>query len=573
MPVMMSRRCVHQSYGRFDFVEPDSVDQRSGLAFRRTMSCPAGRFAWLLQLQVDKDALEILQTIDISICDLATDDILAEVSLRAGNGDLTLECLDSIVLRTDSAVSRNLELRGHVTGALRKVRLRHVKVLEIGDGCQSRDIFYDEKAEFRTDTIKAVFIGATNICNANCPHCPTNKRVTAHLPQGTMDIVLFERLLHELQGIRITDGFLFGVFGEPFMDPLLEDRIEIIRRLRPGHNIDIATNAGAIDPQRLLRILPHLRHIGIHVEASTPEQYDKLMWPLKATTVFPLVDRLINVAPDKAYITTPLHRGNCHEVAAIRHRWGRYGSDIRFSALQTRGTERTSAMHNSLAPTACFWPSDMLDILVVDWDGEVLLTCDDFLRRQSLGNLYTQTLHEILNGEARRRAFEALRTYRWVELPSFYDAVIDDVRAVESYATAGIHTVPVMQLAAEAFQLGRGATKEPGAIRLCGGGEPSEPMVYGPYLSLPAGHYIVRFRGRAPTDGRLSLQFEVSSRFGQNSLGVAYREGHELSRLDLALEFHHTDSAETIEFRILPRTGGAEDIFWFGGATLSCIGT
>ncbi len=94
--------------------------------------------------------------------------------------------------------------------------------------------------------------------------------MTAHMERGVMSMSLFEKLVTELDGIAIDDALLFGVFGEPFDDPLLEERIRFIKAHRPDLAIDIASNGALLTPERVAAVEPYVRRIAVHIEAVTP---------------------------------------------------------------------------------------------------------------------------------------------------------------------------------------------------------------------------------------------------------------------------------------------------------------
>jgi sulfatase maturation enzyme AslB (radical SAM superfamily) len=568
----MTIPCYFQSFGIYDFVQPERHAIDSGVVFERSVNIPPGRHGWLVQMQADIRCIDELREIMIEIIDARTGERLCESRIGRDDAPISIEMLDDIVLTTASSVARSIFVRGIASGGLNHVRLRHLKVIGLGETEPLREAFADADAILRTDWLKAVFIGATNVCNANCPHCPTNKKMTSHLARGHMDIQLFRKLMEQLKDVTIGDGILFGVFGEPFADPLLEDRIKTIREFHPSTAIDIATNGELADPARVRAILDHVRSIAIHVEACSPELYDKLMWPLKASTMFPRIEELLSIGRGRIFVTTPLHAENCHEAPALRHRWERDGNRVQFSSLQTRATERTLARRAGLALTAGFWTANLLDILVVDWDGTVLTTCDDFLRRQPLGNLNDQDVADILASDARKKIFENLRRYRWTELPSIYDSMIDDPRATQSYAVAGIESPP-RWMSVAAFRTINKGNLQGSVIKVSH--DPSrahDAAVFGPYLKLERGRYIARFKGRAGTAKRLALRFEVVSGFGHRVLGELHQTGAMLANLDLPLEFSHVAADELLEFRIFVLDGSEDESFEFEGVTLSSLG-
>eukprot|EP01037_Dinobryon_pediforme_P036607 gene36607-43630_t len=120
-------------------------------------------------------------------------------------------------------------------------------------------------------------------------------------------------MIDGLDAVEISDTILFGLFGEPFEDPLLEERIKYTKRRRPDLSIDIATNGLLATPTKVSRIINDVRRISIHVEAVSQELYNKLMAPLKAREVFPHIDELIKRFGGQISVTTPLHQSNVHE--------------------------------------------------------------------------------------------------------------------------------------------------------------------------------------------------------------------------------------------------------------------
>lgn len=72
-----------------------------------------------------------------------------------------------------------------------------------------------------------IVIDPTNICNLNCPLCPTWQDINAR-PKGRMDLQTFQRILDEI------GPYLFTInlcnWGEPFLNPDLPQMIEYAKR-------------------------------------------------------------------------------------------------------------------------------------------------------------------------------------------------------------------------------------------------------------------------------------------------------------------------------------------------------
>jgi hypothetical protein len=530
-----------------EYFAPRPIGDGGALICRHSLILPAASFALLVQVQADAAGVEQPFDITVTIEDHVDGRQYARHQRRITGQDAVE--LDSLIFRFDMPAMAPATLSVYVSDATTPIRLRHLKLVR-SDAIDPRLAdFSDTSARFSATSVKAIFVGTTNICNANCAHCPTNKSMTAHLERGIMSMDLFDKLLDGLEDVNVQDSMLFGVFGEPFADPHLELRIAKLRQRFPEMAVDIATNGALADEDRVARIVDKVRRISIHVEGATAAVYDKLMAPLKAGEVFPRVDRLIERFGAKITVTTPLHRANAHEVPWLKQRWGDHGADVAFLPLHTRASERTLAKRIGLAPTAGFWREDLVDIVVIDWDGTVLATCDDFLRRQPLGSLATASLPEILDGAPRRALFDNIMSYRWSELPSINDAVVDDHAIVRAYSALALDS---RERRFHAHRLSCG----PNARRVQAGivvtpSPSAAALVYGPYVSLPPGRFLVRVHCHVdgvPQDANFT--FEISRSHGRHRYAAVRRSTDEMTSTPIGIEFLHDAPGDMIELRI-----------------------
>ena len=74
-------------------------------------------------------------------------------------------------------------------------------------------------------------------------------------------------------------------------------------------------------------------------------------------------------------------------------------------------------MFTSLAlnPHKIRCPAEILDDLIIDCDGQVLMCCQDFRRREGIGNLKDESLAELLVGVKRANARKMLAQGRHEE--------------------------------------------------------------------------------------------------------------------------------------------------------------
>src|SRR5439155_4770047 len=249
--------------------------------------------------------------------------------------------------------------------------------------------------------LTCVIYGTTAICNASCQHCPTNKVHRRDFPHGSMNFDMFTRIVTELSDESYSGWFLFGLFGEPLEDPLLERRLRLIKELLPLATISIATNCGVYDPKKHACIVELADHIGVHVEGVSSEVYNRFMHPLKADRVFPKIISLLSIDQGKkVHITTPVHKGNLAEVANIHKYFEGYGAgEPHFTQIGNRSWEGGPWSQLALAPVGNWCTPDALRTLVIDWDGAVLGCCLDFSKANRLGDLTKQSIREVMNSK------------------------------------------------------------------------------------------------------------------------------------------------------------------------------
>ncbi len=111
-------------------------------------------------------------------------------------------------------------------------------------------------------------VETTAKCNLYCPMCP---RETHKQPKEDMPQEIFDRLVRE-SGETAEHMMLIGL-GEPFLDPLIFDRIEYCAR----HNIStlLSTNGTFLDEKTSDRLLRSpLEHITLSFDGATKETFE-----------------------------------------------------------------------------------------------------------------------------------------------------------------------------------------------------------------------------------------------------------------------------------------------------------
>ncbi|MCR0984272.1 SPASM domain-containing protein [Roseomonas populi] len=265
-----------------------------------------------------------------------------------------------------------------------------------------------------------VAIGTTGLCNASCIHCPTGKPETAHVPRVPMDPALFEKLVRGMAEahIVVTGRINLGLFGDGLVDPHVIERLRVIRRHLPEVFVSVNTNGAAYNREKHRALAGLANIVTLHCEALVPETYNRLMQPLRHERVFPKINQLLEDFPGKVEVSVPVSRMNLGELRAIREHFTERGAvHVHFDPLLSRDAKDMQLYRSlALAPQKHNCDRQILEELIVDCDGRVLICCNDFRRSEPIGDLTRESVLDVLVNERRRRVRQQLDENRHGEI-------------------------------------------------------------------------------------------------------------------------------------------------------------
>ncbi len=536
------------------------------------VSLPKGKFTARIHLIFSKYAQG--ETITIRVHSLARDEELASAKVTV---DPKNTATDEVYLSFDLHDPADVLLTGHVTANCSTTLFRLITVIGGFDRQPSREDFFSAVAIPNVRKIRGIVIGTTGVCNASCIHCPTNKP-SRRMPQGRMSMELFSKIVNELAKASYKGNILFGLFGEPFDDPFLAKRLKLVKEKLPRTEISIATNAGLFDESRHSEVLDLADIIAVHVESVSPDVYNRIMDPLKAERVFPRIISLIKLAQKKGRnnitLTAPIHRENILDADRIRQFFepaGNFGLD--FTPISNRAWDAGPFFEMALAPTgvAC-QPPQILDQLIIDWDGAVLPCCFDFSKSMVLGNLNKFTIEEVYANQAWKDMLEVFRRGEWSRRSACAQCRADDGFTVGSMVTNLTNSArnKVLNYEAKSFAVtASGKRGTDGTITTIPKSEDG-CVVYGPYILLRPGRYKVYFSVTVLSNGGATVLFDVCSR-RMDRLASKYLDVSLPGKVDGTLEFTQTstDPGDLFEFRVW-KFGNVS--FAFRGVTLVRLG-
>jgi radical SAM protein with 4Fe4S-binding SPASM domain len=240
-------------------------------------------------------------------------------------------------------------------------------------------------------------VETTAKCNLYCPMCP---RESHPQPKEDMSADVFDRLVAE-SGAAAEHMMLIGL-GEPFLDPLIFDRIEYCAR----HRIStlLSTNGTLLDERAAARLLATpLEHVTLSFDGAKKESFEFYRKGARFEKVrdnFVRFCRMKHERRAKVQVVVQMVRmeRNADEVEDFMRFWkGVPGVDqVRIKA------DETNLMNPDAGHPAADWryPCHYLwrGPVYVKHNGDVYPCCQSYmLDGKAIGNVGEQRLEEIWN--------------------------------------------------------------------------------------------------------------------------------------------------------------------------------
>ena len=266
--------------------------------------------------------------------------------------------------------------------------------------------------------IDRCYIEITNVCNLSCDFCPKHNRAERRMTAQEFDLVT-----DRLRGRAI---FLyFHLMGEPMLHPLLPDFIRMARE--KGFNTVLTSNGTLpVKAMRLLSSLPHKVQLSLHSHESNgkgilAEYIDKVMqFAIPAAEQGTcVVLRLWNQGGRESenehvmqllekYVQKPWHeRPDGYRLCDNLY----LEFDRKFEWPKV--LPPTNSPEGERAEVFCKALHKQIGVLS---DGSLVPCCMDHNGDIKLGNLFTQSLDEILDSPRAKAMIEGFRHHRATEL-------------------------------------------------------------------------------------------------------------------------------------------------------------
>jgi hypothetical protein len=248
-----------------------------------------------------------------------------------------------------------------------------------------------------------IMIENTNCCNSQCVMCPREKLTRK---PGFMDFGLFEKIIKEVSGMRRKPVTHLHGFGEPLLDKLLSERIELAKACGIKHTY-IVTNASLLFPEISRKIInAGLDKMKISFYGTDEESYNATMRRLDFNVTFQNIIDFLRIRKELKRKNPQLtlqyipHETNHAMTEEFKNLWSPLidktaGDCLNITSLHNYGGGRAYNRAGKKIISICFYPWTAMSVLC---DGRVVTCCMDYNGVQVMGDLNFQTVKEIWNG-------------------------------------------------------------------------------------------------------------------------------------------------------------------------------
>ena len=234
---------------------------------------------------------------------------------------------------------------------------------------------------------KKIYVEITNNCNLNCSFCIKNKRKNKFMSKEEFDIVLTKIKPY-------TNYIYFHILGEPLLHPNIN---EFINTASTNFKINITTNGYLIEK---IKDNKNIRQLNISLH-SFDEKYK-----INLNTYLNSIFNTIDILKKYTYISLRLWVKNKYNNDIINFINNRYNINIdsNIDSYTLEDNVFINNFHEFIWPDlnnntyeingTCYALKDHIGILV---DGTIIPCCLDSLGIINLGNIYKDTISDIMN--------------------------------------------------------------------------------------------------------------------------------------------------------------------------------
>lgn len=252
----------------------------------------------------------------------------------------------------------------------------------------------------KQNQISELQLELTAHCNSNCTMCLRDK---LERPKGQMDTETAMSIIDSAveMGAKLLKPQWFG-------ESLLcynWKQITIYAKTK-GMKIMLITNGSLMDEENRIHTVKYVDKVFFSVDSHIKEVYEGIRRGLKYDVVINNIKKLYELrnkekSSTKIYISVVKTEENKHEIDGLKDFFKKFTdgiciNDEIYCKKPDKNMKKVKCSHG------------VERRIVVSWEGKVYLCCHDWLGHYYIGDLKTESMEEIWNGEKRKKYLETL---------------------------------------------------------------------------------------------------------------------------------------------------------------------
>jgi MoaA/NifB/PqqE/SkfB family radical SAM enzyme len=270
---------------------------------------------------------------------------------------------------------------------------------------------------------QSLSIQTQSLCNGRCLFCPNND-YRQKLSQGKMDWEIVEKIAHEVSGWSGLNQVRMMLQNEPLLDKDFFKIVRYFKSLNPNLKIDTVTNGTLINESIVEQIIDSgLDEMVISINSIRKNTYEMLHPGFSFETIMNAIDLISRSRP--GHLTVKL------SFVYNRRNKDEFPEFIEFADSKELGWRTNYLMniadnvksYNQLSISDRSWYSIKMRLLYkyiytvcplpfsrmcVLFNGDVIICCQDWLRKVVVGNVMRDSLERIWNSILMNRIRENL---------------------------------------------------------------------------------------------------------------------------------------------------------------------
>lgn len=254
-------------------------------------------------------------------------------------------------------------------------------------------------------------IETCNNCNAKCIMCPKGLKGTKKLE--LMEETLFDSIVEQLRDYSDwIEMICMNSDGEPTLDKFLSKRIKKLKDIGIKR-VNISTNGQLLTDELIVKLIDSgLDDIRVSLDAYYEETYNKVRRGLDYKKVVENVKRLIEIRNEKnSNMEIRIRMVELDENVNERELWSTYWKTLTtdIDKVQIMPKHSWSGQIEEEENEDILFYADkpcisVFSSMAINYDGTVQLCDSDIQQSVILGDVYTQKIKDIWNGERFREA-------------------------------------------------------------------------------------------------------------------------------------------------------------------------